>query len=317
MGSSIVERFDPEALRAQIEAAKMRVAGLKRGTPLLSPDPGNPHSPLSPPSRDSASPPNREEEAKRELESLQGLLSELKARKTLLEAKLSPGQASEDAASLALLHEKEALLKELKSVALAEQDQTTAQVIWAKISALEADLKASLAQPELEARLQAAKLLSKLKRDIRGTAERLETLIKSVSSVSLPSSAGSLTSSAASLEDKPNGSFTELRSRVTALLTSPNLPQDQDSISDKKEKTMVNDKKESKPLDRSVSNAVSDESVAGDSGVFDSGSEEEEPAALSLTTAFDATDDVLVILVGAARHLRKLPGNDLTTQLTI
>ncbi|KAF6216790.1 hypothetical protein GE061_001140 [Apolygus lucorum] len=223
-----------------------------------------------------------------------------------LEEKVTPGQAESDKDRLLLFQEKEQLLRELRSVTQHSRTHQEMSDIQNEINRLEKDLNAALEMSNraiadrLKLHEEKQVLLSGLRdalRTMTSLESQLRTLSASTLSVSSSSSLGSLstTSSKGSLSSAL--SFTDIYGGPQCLSASTERPIDMVDLQKRVERLLRGDAPppppayeppcdlrptpgRSPPLSPiselspalpapSVSAAVSDESVAGDSGVFE------------------------------------------------
>lgn len=235
------------------------------------------------------------DEARKRIQFIQGQLADL-------EEKVTPGQAESDKDRLLLFQEKEQLLRELRSITPHTRSLKEMSDIQNEIHRLEQDLNTALevSNKAITDRLRLHEekqvLLSGL-RDALHTMASLESQLRTLSastlSVSSSSSLGSLstTSSKGSLSSAI--SFTDIYGGPQCLNPSSDRPIDMVDLHRRVERLLQGDfcppppayetipaPSRSPPLfpiceasptppTASVSAAVSDESVAGDSGVFE------------------------------------------------
>ncbi|CAH1392775.1 unnamed protein product [Nezara viridula] len=276
------------------------------------------------------------DEARKRIQFIQGQLADL-------EEKVTPGQAESDKDRLLLFQEKEQLLRELRSITPHTRSLKEMSDIQNEIHRLEQDLNTALEvsnrtiTDRLRLHEEKQVLLSGL-RDALHTMASLESQLRTLSastlSVSSSSSLGSLstTSSKGSLSSAI--SFTDIYGGAHCLNPSADRPIDMVDLHRRVERLLQGDfcppppayealppPSRSPPLfpicetsptppTASVSAAVSDESVAGDSGVFEAS---QRTLDMSLDTAqvqiklrYTVSNFILHIGIEKARNLAAL-----------
>ncbi|KAL1114916.1 hypothetical protein AAG570_007740, partial [Ranatra chinensis] len=280
------------------------------------------------------------DEARKRIQAIQQRLADL-------EEKVTPGQVESDKDRLLLFQEKEQLLRELRSITPHTRSHQEMSHIQNEISRIEQDLNNALETSNRaiadRLRLHEEKhvLLSGLRDTLRtmtSLESQLRTLSASTLSVSSSSSLGSLSttsskgslSSALSFTDIYGGpqclsstpekpiDMIDLHQRVERLLrgdTCPQLPPYETPLSDPRPSrspplSPISETPPTTPPTASVSAAVSDESVAGDSGVFEAS---QRTLDMSLDTAqvqirlrYSVNDCILHIGIERARNLAAL-----------
>uniref|UniRef100_A0A023F4X0 Protein kibra n=1 Tax=Triatoma infestans TaxID=30076 RepID=A0A023F4X0_TRIIF len=282
------------------------------------------------------------DEARKKIQSIQHQLADL-------EEKVTPGQVESDKDRLLLFQEKEQLLRELRSITPHTRSDEEMTDIQNEIRRLEQDLNTALEMSNRaiadRLRLHEEKqvLLGGL-RDALRTMTSLESQLRSLSastlSVSSSSSLGSLstTSSKGSLSsalsftdiygppqcyssssDKPVD-MVDLHNRVERLLRGeacglppayePPLASSQDTRPTRSPPLSPISEMSPTPPIASVSAAVSDESVAGDSGVFEASQRTLDvpldTAQVQLKLRYSSKESTLYIGIERARNLAAL-----------
>ncbi|OUC40821.1 hypothetical protein D917_00613 [Trichinella nativa] len=273
------------------------------------------------------------DETKRKLHQLQEQL-------TLIEAQISPIQVEVDRDQLTLIQEKEQLLRELRAVCSGEKKPAPEQqaMLEEKMHALEEDLRQAfqLTREEmaerfvlLEKRLQVKQEISELGYTLANLEQYMQTLSASTLSTSSLSTGSSHTSSVSNLHQEPFGilpnmenyqNIQELNKLVEKLgCFASGQGQSAEVLAHPSRICRSNGGSTSGTNTRSVSAAVSDESVAGDTAVDTgiAGNTVKLPTTCVAVTAqimvgFDylVGENKLIVSIERARNLQSLPGAD-------
>ncbi|XP_058048828.1 protein WWC2 isoform X4 [Ahaetulla prasina] len=264
------------------------------------------------------------EEAKRRMANLKIELSKLKGEAW-------PGALEIEKEKLMLINEKEELLKELQFVTSCKRTQDELKHLEAERKRLEEELSMkSTPSDELTERLKLEDRKNKLVKKLEETSHltthlhsQLKSLSASTLSVSSGSSLGSLASSRGSLNTSSRGSLNSLN--------STDLYYNQGIDFSRRTRTHLLDEKTG-----CVSAAVSDESMAGDSGVYEASvkqpnSNEEvacsendttmlETAQVQIGLRYDTKSSSFVIVIMQLQNLQALsisPGNKIYFRLAL
>ncbi|XP_070613590.1 protein WWC2 isoform X5 [Erythrolamprus reginae] len=264
------------------------------------------------------------EEAKRRMANLKIELSKLKSEAW-------PGALEIEKEKLMLINEKEELLKELQFVTSCKRTQDELKHLEAERKRLEEELSMkSTPSDELTERLKLEDRKNKLVKKLEETSHltlhlhsQLKSLSASTLSVSSGSSLGSLASSRGSLNTSSRGSLNSLN--------STDLYYNQGIDFSRRTRTHLLEEKTG-----CVSAAVSDESVAGDSGVYEASvkqpnSNEEvtcsendttmlETAQVQIGLRYDTKSSSFMIVIMQLQNLQALsisPGNKIYIRLAL
>ncbi|KAK9398968.1 protein WWC2 [Crotalus adamanteus] len=284
------------------------------------------------------------EEAKRRMANLKIELSKLKSEAW-------PGALEIEKEKLMLINEKEELLKELQFVTSCKRTQDELKHLEAERKRLEEELSMkSTPSDELTERLKLEDTKNKLVKKLEETSHltthlhsQLKSLSASTLSVSSGSSLGSLASSRGSLNTSSRGSLNSLNS-TDLYYSQVNDKYRNESISQSishSRNTGVDFSRRTRThlLDEKtgcVSAAVSDESVAGDSGVYEASVQQPnkneevaytendttmlETAQVQIGLRYDTKSSGFVIVIMQLQNLQALsiyPGNKIYFRLAL